>query len=142
MSGEVEGVEAWRESREPRWYYDIGYKMQDELLRHRFEINDHGEKPDDPGWHVCSCGGWEGYWCDWQPHVTDGLRALVVAREDALRRSAVEAATRAWQMGGWTVLTEALKTTGIPALACGQAATDWLRTYAAETYPSSEGADQ
>lgn len=30
----------------------------------------------DPGWMTCSCGQWEGYWCDFEHH-----RAESVARE-------------------------------------------------------------
>lgn len=42
------------------------------LRNHRYDIGAKGSKPDDPGWHVCSCG-WEGYWCDWQPHVAEQI---------------------------------------------------------------------
>lgn len=35
----------------------------DALQGHRYDYANKGSKPNDPGWHVCSCGGWEGYWC-------------------------------------------------------------------------------
>ena len=86
-----ESLSAWRDNREPRWYLDIGYALQDVLERHRYEIHKKGAKPDDPGWHECCCG-WEGYWCDFHSHVADHQRA-VVARMPADVRAALAQAT-------------------------------------------------
>ena len=72
-------VEAWREDRRTGWYEDIGYALQDVLREHRYAIERGGGKPDDPGWHECTCG-WEGYWTNFQPHVADHLRAVTAAR--------------------------------------------------------------
>jgi len=85
----------WCESREPGWYHDIGYRIQDVLRGHGYETCKKGSKPDDPGWHECTCGEWEGYWSGFQPHVTDHLRHLLTAAEQRGRVAAardVEAA--------------------------------------------------
>ncbi|HEX8489332.1 MAG TPA: hypothetical protein VF642_12360 [Propionibacteriaceae bacterium] len=60
----------------------------------------------------------------------------VVARmvAEAERRGADRALREtadAWQFGGWTELTAVKVGAGIPALAYGQAVTDWLRARAA-----------
>jgi hypothetical protein len=47
-----------------------------ELRGHRYDTSDRASKPHDPGWHACSCG-WEGYWCDWQPHVAEQIAAVL-----------------------------------------------------------------
>jgi hypothetical protein len=69
--------EEWRESRELGWWRDIGYILQGVLQDHRYVYWVSGSKPDDPGWHACSCG-WEGYWSAFHPHVADHLRAVVM----------------------------------------------------------------
>lgn len=55
----------------------------DELRSHLYDTRTRGSKPEDPGWHACSCG-WEGYWVEWQPHVaheiTRALEALSAGR--------------------------------------------------------------
>ena len=66
---------AWRKGREPGWTRDIGYRLQDELQRHSYRYD--RPKPDDPGWNYCTCG-WEGYWCEFNPHVADHLREVVI----------------------------------------------------------------
>lgn len=38
----------------------------DALLEHRYDTRSSGSKPNAPGWHVCSCGAWEGYWCSFE----------------------------------------------------------------------------
>lgn len=68
---------AWRLSREPGWHKDVGYELQTVLGAHQYEYRA-VPKADDPGWHACSCGNWEGYWSDFHPHVTDQLRAVAV----------------------------------------------------------------
>lgn len=74
---------AWRESREPGWFRDVGYALQDVVRRHRYVIDMKGDKPDVPGWHPCSCGSWQGYWCDFEPHVADHLRTVVTAANNS-----------------------------------------------------------
>lgn len=56
------------------------WAVLDELRRHDYDYRNKGEKPDDPGWHACRCG-WEGYWCDYQPHVAERITIAL----DALR---------------------------------------------------------
>lgn len=73
----VNDLEEWRENREPRWYLDFGYAIQDVIQHHRYAYERKGDKPDDPGWHECSCGEWAGYWSGFEPHVVDHLRALL-----------------------------------------------------------------
>lgn len=75
-----DGAGAWRENREFGWYRDIGYELQKVIQTHRYRYDAKGEKPDDPGWHECSCGGWAGYWSGFEPHVADHLRALMMKK--------------------------------------------------------------
>jgi hypothetical protein len=75
---ETPRVDEWRASRRPGWYKDVGYRLQDVLTAHLYDYKRKGAKPDDPGWHECSCGKWEGYWSGFRPHVADHLRASVV----------------------------------------------------------------
>lgn len=75
---------------------DVRWALLTEVRRHDYDTRDRRSRPDDPGWHGCSCG-WEGYWCDWQPHVADHLTRMVAervraARDEALREA--EAAIR------------------------------------------------
>lgn len=34
------------------------------LRTHTYDYRTKGSRPDDPGWHMCRCGEWAGYWCD------------------------------------------------------------------------------
>lgn len=52
------------------------WAVLDELRKHYYDTRTRGSKPDDPGWHPCTCG-WEGYWCDWQPHVAEKITATL-----------------------------------------------------------------
>lgn len=66
---------------------------------------------------------------------------LFAAREAAAEARGAERAlrdlTHEWQFKGWAdVVPDALNSTGIPALAVGQAVTDWLRARAAQVAPS------
>lgn len=81
MATEYEGISAWRNQREPGWFRDVGYALQDVLRVHQYDYKRKGDKPDDPGWHECTCG-WGGYWCDFEPHVTDHLRLVVERYRD------------------------------------------------------------
>ena len=55
------------------------WALRDALGAHRYDYRTKGAKPDDPGWHACTCG-WEGYWCEFEPHLAqealDALRAV------------------------------------------------------------------
>jgi hypothetical protein len=51
------------------------------LRRHLYVYGDKGSKPSDPGWHVCSCGSWEGYWSGYQPHVAEQIVAALAPSE-------------------------------------------------------------
>lgn len=63
----------------PGWHKDIGYQLQAVLGTHQYSANLQSSRLDDPGWHGCSCGEWEGYWSSFHPHVADQLRILVTA---------------------------------------------------------------
>ena len=81
MSGlhpKTTGDDSWRRNRERGWYRDVGYALQDVLRAHRYDLRKKGSKPDDPGWHECSCGEWEGYWSSFEPHVADHLREVAL----------------------------------------------------------------
>lgn len=54
--------------------------MLDEVRQHYYDVFAKGTKPDDPGWHSCRCG-WQGYWCDYEPHVAE--RIVGALRESA-----------------------------------------------------------
>lgn len=82
----------WRRQRGPDWQHDVGYQLQDVLRAHRYDYDRKGSKPDDPGWHACTCG-WEGYWSSFHPHVADHLRAAVAATTPRRERE------RIWQQG-------------------------------------------
>lgn len=62
-------------------------------------------------------------------HLADLVLASdwLAARDEQIRREAVEAVAREWQYGGWTILTAPPPAGGIPSLALGQRVTDWLR---------------
>lgn len=72
-----DGFEVWRDDHGPQWFRDVGYALEDVVRKHRYEYDRKGIKPDDPGWHECSCGAWQGYWSGFHSHVADHLRALV-----------------------------------------------------------------
>lgn len=57
---------------------DVGYALQDVLNTHRYVYERKGSKPDDPGWHECTCG-WEGYWSGFHNHVANHLRFVATA---------------------------------------------------------------
>lgn len=69
---------AWRKDRAKHWYRDIGYTFQEIIQSHRYDYLDKGSKPQDPGWHMCSCRTWEGYWSGYEPHVANHLRNAVI----------------------------------------------------------------
>jgi hypothetical protein len=100
----------WRQNRERGWTNDPGYAFQDVVRQHRYDYRNKGSKPADPGWHVCSCGGWEGYWSGFEPHVADHLRAtherIVAARvgEVVERVEAVLDGADAFG-GGWALVS-------------------------------------
>lgn len=75
----------WRKNRAPGWYRDIGYLLQDVVRDHRYDYKRKGIKPDDPGWHACSCKEWEGYWSGFEPHVADHLRRVAVEAMGSVR---------------------------------------------------------
>lgn len=79
-----DSLSEWRKNREPGWYKDIGYVLQDILRDHRYQDHIPSTKAGDPGWHSCTCG-WEGYWSEFDGHVANYLRAAVADRmEDVL----------------------------------------------------------
>ena len=77
QAAQTKPVDQWRDNRESGWYTDIGYALEGVLRKHQYNYKATNSKPDDPGWHACTCGDWEGYWSDFEPHVADHLRALV-----------------------------------------------------------------
>lgn len=66
---------------ERKW---INWFITDELSKHYFDYNLSGAKPDDPGWHQCTCGLWEGYWVDYDPHVAAAV-VEVLEEKDYLK---------------------------------------------------------
>lgn len=72
---------SWRLNREKGWQYDIGYLLQDVVRSHRYELWENGTEKSGTGWHPCSCGVWEGYWPDFEPHVADELRKILVDQQ-------------------------------------------------------------
>jgi hypothetical protein len=77
----VTGDSTWSKTRETGWHRDIGYEILSALRLHSYDSHIRGsEKPDDPGWHVCRCGAWQGYWSSWHIHVTDHVRSLVLVQ--------------------------------------------------------------
>jgi len=40
------------------------YATVQALRTHTYGYEKKGSKTDDPGWHMCRCEEWEGYWCD------------------------------------------------------------------------------
>lgn len=69
---------SWRQNREKGWQHDIGYLLQDTVRSHRYELWENGTERSGTGWHPCSCGAWEGYWSDFEPHLADELRKILV----------------------------------------------------------------
>ncbi len=49
------------------------YEVMDTLRAHYYDVRKKGSKPNDPGWHQCRCGNWEGYWSGWHEHVASDL---------------------------------------------------------------------
>ena len=79
-------------------------------------------------------------------HVAAELAQVVAAgsaeRERELRAEVLREAATAFQINTWSdVITPALRTEGIPALAVGQAVVDWLRARA-NTVLRPEGGEQ
>lgn len=75
------GNDEWRvNTRATKSYNDIGYAIQDVIDSHSYRYDLKGDKPDDPGWHECSCG-WEGYWAGFNNHVTNCIREVVVKKQ-------------------------------------------------------------
>lgn len=40
------------------------YAVVKALRTHTYGYEKKGSRTDDPGWHMCRCEDWEGYWCD------------------------------------------------------------------------------
>lgn len=60
---------------------DRVWALQHIISGHRYEDRTRTTtKPDDPGWHACRCGEWEGYWSDYNHHVAEHqLKVLIAA---------------------------------------------------------------
>lgn len=54
-------------STDPRYGMALGV-----LTLHRYLYTHDTRRPDDPGWNKCICG-WEGYWCEYDPHVSEQI---------------------------------------------------------------------
>lgn len=69
----------------------------------------------------------------------DAVARIVADREERARAEALREAADAFQVNTWAdVITPALKTNGIPALAVGQAVVDWLRARASSAPTEGE----
>lgn len=53
---------------DPTMRDDVEHALGQVMLAHRYDYQNKGSKPEDPGWHQCTCP-WEGYWFDYIPHV-------------------------------------------------------------------------
>lgn len=53
-------------------YTDEYWAVMDVLGAHRYDYNIPTSKTDSPGWNACTCG-WEGYWSEFHPHVTEQM---------------------------------------------------------------------
>ena len=69
-----EDLSGWRMERGEKWYKELGWAFLSVVQSHRYDYADKGDKPDDPGWHVCTCRTWQGYWTGFDTHVTNHLR--------------------------------------------------------------------
>lgn len=62
---------------DPKVREDLEHALGQVMLEHRYDYQNRGSKPEDPGWHKCTCP-WEGYWFDHTPHVAhEQFTALV-----------------------------------------------------------------
>lgn len=68
---------------------NLEWALLEVLRSHRYEIHLSGINPDDPGWHPCSCGIFEGYWSGWHPHIAKELRKAV--EDQALNQAVLTA---------------------------------------------------
>ena len=58
---------------------------------HIYDSRDRTEsKPDDPGWHPCRCGKWEGYWSSFHEHVGEDVMKALAAYLRRIQSEAFE----------------------------------------------------
>lgn len=73
------------------------------LNKHHYLSLKPGTKPDDPGWHSCRCGDWEGYWSGYHRHVAEVIaewhatRVAAAEAEADTHREVAESMTKLWQ---------------------------------------------
>jgi hypothetical protein len=59
---------------------DLEWALQYVISSHTYDTTRRTEsKPDDPGWHACRCGTWEGYWSGYNHHVAEDQVKMLVA---------------------------------------------------------------
>ena len=51
---------------------DLVWALQYVITNHTYDTTHRSKsKPNDPGWHECRCGLWEGYWSGYNEHVAE-----------------------------------------------------------------------
>lgn len=74
--------------------YPLETIIQTMIAGHTYDTHKKGARPTDPGWHPCRCGEWEGYWVEFDGHVSqlvaDELKrlGLIVPREETKKERA------------------------------------------------------
>ena len=59
---------------------DFVWALQYVMGAHSYDTTRRTEsKPDDPGWHACRCGTWEGYWSGYNTHVAEDQLLMLTA---------------------------------------------------------------
>lgn len=58
---------------------DMAWALQYVISSHTYDTWTRGSKRDDPGWHPCRCGLWEGYWSGYNTHVAEDQLKMLVA---------------------------------------------------------------
>ena len=59
---------------------DLVWALQYVITHHTYDTTRRTEsKPDDPGWHACRCGLWEGYWSGFNAHVAEDQVKMLAA---------------------------------------------------------------
>lgn len=88
-----------------------GYSLADVIktiiAEHRYDYRNKGDRPDDPGYHGCTCGEWHGYWSEFDKHqgaavATEMIRlAPALAKGGAVKDAAVRLTAHAdWMRDG------------------------------------------
>ena len=59
---------------------DLVWALQYIITNHTYDTRHRTtSRPDDPGWHYCRCGQWEGYWSGYNTHVAEDQLKMLTA---------------------------------------------------------------